>query len=360
MPSPLGRDRLETPGPEEGAATLVLASRQEKDWEGRVESARGGPAQAGTAVRWEGEIWEVLRVSYAASGGVRYAMAPWDERNLIRRIVDYVPTETGSISVPSSVPSVPKAEPSASAGASASTGSRFLAAVPEPLRPLVVSLPVALLAPFLCPLRVFGEGMSFLSHELGHTFAAWLVGRFALPSPILTIWFEQSLVVAGLIWAGILFLTYRLRANGALFPPLVVAAGAYPLITFTPLNVDFISAMGHGTEILAVCLLFRWALFGRGLRASAYESWERPIYGFFAWYVWFRNMKLFIGIATDRDVRTDYQTVAIAGHNDFVKIAMAHGLRLEALAAVTAVFAILVPALFLAWAWKRRALLAEV
>ncbi|MBL8115200.1 MAG: hypothetical protein JNK60_20120 [Acidobacteria bacterium] len=356
MPSPLGRDRLETPGPEDGAATVVLASRQEKDWEGRVEGARG-PAQAGTAVRWEGEIWEVLRVSYAASGGVRYAMAPWDERNLIRRIVDYVPIETGSVSVPA-----PVAAPVASAPGSAqpSTGPRFLAAVPEPLRPLAVSLPVALVAPFLCPLRVFGEGMSFLSHELGHTFAAWLVGRFALPSPILTIWFEQSLVVAGLIWAGILFLTYRLRANGALFPPLAVAAGAYPLIAFTPLNVDFISAMGHGTEILAVCLLFRWALFGRGLRASAYESWERPIYAFFAWYVWFRNMKLFLGIATDRDVRTDYQTVAIAGHNDFVKIAMAHGLRLEALAAVTAVFAVLVPALFLAWAWKRRGTLAEV
>src|SRR5512143_988669 len=85
MPRPLGRDRLEPTGD----GTVVLLSLRPKGWSGREEGGPRSPVRPGTAVRWDGELFEVLRVEPRASGGWRHVLAPWDERNLVRSVVEY-------------------------------------------------------------------------------------------------------------------------------------------------------------------------------------------------------------------------------------------------------------------------------
>ena len=58
MPRPLGRDRLEPTTDE----TIVLLSLRPKPWVGREEVSPRAPVLPGTAVRWDGELYEVLSV----------------------------------------------------------------------------------------------------------------------------------------------------------------------------------------------------------------------------------------------------------------------------------------------------------
>ena len=106
MPRPLGRDRLEptTDG------TVVLLSLRPKGWSGRQEVSPRAPVLPGTAVRWEGELYEVLRVEARTGGGVRHVLAPWDDRYLVRNLVEYgadepasLRAEAGSVAPPPSV-----------------------------------------------------------------------------------------------------------------------------------------------------------------------------------------------------------------------------------------------------------------
>src|SRR5512147_1668900 len=85
MPRPLGRDRLEptTDG------TVVLLALRPKPWKGREEVSPRAPAVPGTAVRWDGELFEVLGVEPRASGGWRHVLAPWDDRYIVRNLVEY-------------------------------------------------------------------------------------------------------------------------------------------------------------------------------------------------------------------------------------------------------------------------------
>ena len=85
MPRPLDRDRLEptTDG------TVVLLSLRPKGWSGRREVSPRAPVLPGTAVRWEGDLYEVLNVEERAGGGFRHVLAPWDDRYLVRKLVEY-------------------------------------------------------------------------------------------------------------------------------------------------------------------------------------------------------------------------------------------------------------------------------
>ena len=85
MPRPLGRDRLEptTDG------TIVLLALRPKPWKGRQEVSPRAPLVPGTAVRWDGELYEVLSVEPRPSGGYRHVLAHWDDRYLVRNLVEY-------------------------------------------------------------------------------------------------------------------------------------------------------------------------------------------------------------------------------------------------------------------------------
>jgi hypothetical protein len=192
------------------------------------------------------------------------------------------------------------------------------------------------------PFHLMGEGMSFLIHELGHTAVSILFGSMAVPAVILTITFEQSRLAAGLIWAGLAWLAVRAwssRWPRGLLAGVVLAAAAYPFLAFTPLHVDAILAGGHLAEAVVAAFFFL-----RAEGSPTFAGWERPVYSFFAWYLWRRSAWLFWGVATDVQARTDYLTVAIAGENDLVKIANRHGLQLESLAIAAFVVVAAVPA----------------
>ena len=85
MPAPFGTDRVE-PEPDAG---LLLSCRQSKGWRPRIPASGKGAAHPGTAVSWEGAIYEVVDVRVLPDGGVRYALAPWTEGVAIRSIERY-------------------------------------------------------------------------------------------------------------------------------------------------------------------------------------------------------------------------------------------------------------------------------
>jgi hypothetical protein len=335
MPSPYGRDRIaET---EDGG--LVLSSLRPKGWSGRPDVA--GTAQApGTAVSWDGAIYEVVRVETAPSGGTRYTLAPWDERQVIRKLERYGP--------PESVPAPPGTPPSPSLQPAAAKVSDWWARIPGPVRVLLLGFVPAVLLGGLFPFHLMGEGMSFFVHELGHTAVALAFGRLAIPAVIMTIAFDQSRLAAGLIWLVIAGLAWRLRTVPGWRFPAAAAAVAYPLVAFTSLHLDAFNAGGHLAEV-AVAALF----FHRAVRGGLFSEWERPVYAFFAWYLWFRNVRLFLGVATDSQDRTDYLSIAITGQNDLVKLANDHGFGLASVAFAAFLLAAALPAIGLVLAFRK-------
>ena len=371
MPRPAGRDRLEPTSDE----TVVLLSLRPKGWSGREEGGPRAPLRPGTAVRWEGDLWEVLLVEPRAGGGWRHVLAPWDERNLVRSVVEYgaagepVASEVaapaaeplrpsdggGGVGVSSlPVPAAPGAtEPSP---ASPSTkpevrGAQRVAAAWAALAPgvraLVAAFVPSILLGWFFPFRVMGEGISFFVHELGHTFVAWFFGCTALPAIVMTVVFEQNRAVAGLVWGGLVFLAVRYRRASRWNLAFAAVALLYPLLAFTKAHVTAFDLGGH----LAEAAFAAWA-FRRVVRSERPE-WERVVWGFFAFYLVARNVKLFGGVAFSAAARTDYLTVAIAGQNDLVKVAATTGVALTTLAFLTALLFLVVPPAALGLAFRR-------
>lgn len=84
-PAPLGADRVET-GPDGG---IILACPAPKSWTPRAARTLTSSEHPGTAVEWEGLLYEVRDAIPGADGGIRYALAPWEEKHAIRRMERY-------------------------------------------------------------------------------------------------------------------------------------------------------------------------------------------------------------------------------------------------------------------------------
>lgn len=80
VPKPAGADRVE-PGP---GAGLWLETAAAKGWVARSPAGPTSAEHPGTSVVWEDERYEVLAVEELPGGRVRYLLAPWDERHVIR------------------------------------------------------------------------------------------------------------------------------------------------------------------------------------------------------------------------------------------------------------------------------------
>lgn len=81
-----GGDRFE---PGEGGSVRLISTAS-KGWRGR--STPTAPRRAphpGTAVSWEGALYEVRDVKPLPSGDVRYSLAPWDDAQAIRVLEQY-------------------------------------------------------------------------------------------------------------------------------------------------------------------------------------------------------------------------------------------------------------------------------
>jgi len=377
-PRPTGRDRLEptTDG------TVVLLSLRPKGWSGREEGGPRAPVRPGTAVRWDGDLWEVLRVEPRAGGGWRHVLAPWDERNLVRSVLEYgeaggtaeseaalpaadPPRDSGgaggiaaSSSPGPAAPGVAQPPPAPPPPRPRATGAEGVAAAWAALAPgvralLVAFVPSVLLGWFF-PFRVMGEGISFFVHELGHTFVAWFFGCTALPAIVMTVVFEQNRGVAALVWGGLVFLAVRYRRAPRWNLVFAAVALLYPLFAFTKAHVTAFDLGGH----LAEAAFAAWA-FQRVVRSERPE-WERVVWAFFAFYVVARNVKLFGGVAFSAAARTDYLTVAITGQNDLVKVAATTGVALTTLAFLVALLFLAVPLGALALSFRRPAAEASV
>lgn len=81
-----GGDRVEEG--EEGRVLLTTSSS--KGWRGRsLAAAARRSAHPGTAVSWEGALYEVTEARSLPSGDVVYSLAPWDEAHAIRMLERY-------------------------------------------------------------------------------------------------------------------------------------------------------------------------------------------------------------------------------------------------------------------------------
>lgn len=367
MPRPLGRDRLEPTSDE----TIVLLSLHPKPWAGREEVSPRAPVLPGTAVRWDGALYEVLSVEPRAGGGWRHVLSPWDDRYLVRKLVEYgvdggeprpseaateapvtpqpQPPRTMTAVVPAPAPAGAGAVPARVVDAPETVGvSSAWHSLSPAVRTLVVAFVPSVLLGWFFPFRVMGEGISFLVHELGHTFVAWFFGCSAMPAIVMTIVFAQSRVFAALVWCGLVFLAVKYRQAPRWNVGFAALAVLYPLVAFTQAHVAAFDLGGHLAEVAFAT----WA-FPRAVRGERPE-WERPVWAFFAFYLVARNVRLFGGVVLSAAARTDYLTVAITGQNDMVKLAERTGLSLTTIAAATAIVFLVVPLGVLARALRRR------
>jgi hypothetical protein len=69
--------------------TVLLSSPTSKGWTPRRERTSTSAEHPGTAVRWEGKVFEVLEVRPLPDGAMRYKLAPWDFRHTIRVLEPY-------------------------------------------------------------------------------------------------------------------------------------------------------------------------------------------------------------------------------------------------------------------------------
>jgi hypothetical protein len=85
VPRPFGTDHLDV-APE---GRLVLHASHAKGWRGRIAATQTSAPHPGTAVHWEGELWEVVSAVDLPGGGARYELSRWDERHATRHVVRY-------------------------------------------------------------------------------------------------------------------------------------------------------------------------------------------------------------------------------------------------------------------------------
>lgn len=84
MPAAHGRDRASPAGDGRWAIVSPVAKR----WRARRPATRTSPEHPGTAIEWDGALWEVVAAA-AAGAGVRYVVAPWEDRHTIRVLEPY-------------------------------------------------------------------------------------------------------------------------------------------------------------------------------------------------------------------------------------------------------------------------------
>jgi hypothetical protein len=80
-----GEDRLEAGGDGE----VWLHCPAPKAWLARRPKTLTTAEYPGTAVEWQGGVFEVLRTEPQADGSIRYRLAPWEEAHAIRRMERY-------------------------------------------------------------------------------------------------------------------------------------------------------------------------------------------------------------------------------------------------------------------------------
>ncbi len=85
MPLAYGHDSVSADGPDR----WLLECPRPKAWNPRTPSSRTSAEHPGTAVAWDGALYEVILVSRSGAGRIVYTLAPWNESHAIRRLEPY-------------------------------------------------------------------------------------------------------------------------------------------------------------------------------------------------------------------------------------------------------------------------------
>ena len=85
MPLPHGRDRAV----EQRDGRWTIVAPVSKGWHPRRPRTRISPEHPGTAVSWDGELFEVVGEDESSGGEVRYLLARWEDRHTIRVLEHY-------------------------------------------------------------------------------------------------------------------------------------------------------------------------------------------------------------------------------------------------------------------------------
>ena len=127
--------------------------------------------------------------------------------------------------------------------------------------------------------------LTTLIHEIGHAACAWSMGRFSIPSVGIggggvTVWSDPSWFIGLLVWAGLGWLAWTIRARRGFLVPLILACVAYPLLAFTWANEFFCIAGGILFELAGASLCFY-----RALSPHHANPLDRPIYALWGWWM---------------------------------------------------------------------------
>jgi hypothetical protein len=92
MPRAYGSDRVSPAG----SAFFIVASR-DKGWRGRTPATLTTSEFPGTAVEWDGVMYEVVALQKSGSG-IRYRLEPWKDEQIVRQMEHYdAPSEAARL-----------------------------------------------------------------------------------------------------------------------------------------------------------------------------------------------------------------------------------------------------------------------
>ncbi len=198
---------------------------------------------------------------------------------------------------------------------------RGLAGLPEPLVPLALGIPLALLLAFAPLLEYMGWFLRSLVHEMGHTAAGWFAGCPTWPAIRLdghaaAFHRPQVTVLALAVWAALLYLAWRFRGPRRPWLLPAVTAVGYPVLVFTGVREIFHLTAGHLGELVFAAIFFR-----RALRGGSARPGERPLYAALGWYWTAGSLWLFGSLVLSEAGRRWYLSHGSFGMaNDFVRI----------------------------------------
>ncbi len=203
--------------------------------------------------------------------------------------------------------------------------------------------------------RIFSEGAGLLFHESGHTFAGWFFGYPSIPSARgVTLHYPRQPLIAVAVWALLAYGVWRFRTTRPVAAALAAIALLYPFLAVSSLHRHLMSFAGHGTEVV-FAVVFMW----RALTGGFAQELERPIYATLAWLLVISNLMLWAGVAFDINaIRAIYESIAIAGDNDMVRIADGLGWQVGTVGFLVLLYTIALPTatLTLWWfVWRRPA-----
>lgn len=217
---------------------------------------------------------------------------------------------------------------------------------------LGTGLGLALLTEAVPFLRVLVGYFVVLAHELGHALAGWLFGQPSIPAfdftygGGVTSHLERSPALVALVYAGLGFLAWIFRGNGASLALTLLVAGGYTALLCTAGAEVFTIAMGHGGELLIATLFLHRAASGRAVQHGA----ERPLYAWLGLHVVLHDLRFAWGLVTSDFAREVYADAKGGGHwMDFSRLANEFlGVSLETVAGVFLLLCLLPPLLGLA------------